>query len=148
MQRNTILGVVTLGVLLGAAATVIFAHHSMSAKYDIGKTITIEGTMTEVAWGNPHTWLFVDAKPVGQPDAPVRNWVIEAPGATGMVRAGWQKDSVQVGYKVKLIGYPHKQGKAEMVLVELSDDRGHDFKVAVRLPYAEAGTPGRSARPE
>lgn len=148
MQRNTILGVVVLGVMLSGAATVVLAHHSMSAKYDIGKTIAIEGTLTEVAWGNPHTWLFLDAKPVGQPDAPVRNWVIEAPGATGMVRVGWQKDTISAGHKVTLTGHPHKQGKAEMVLVELNDEDGHHFRVGVRLPYGEASTPAPPTRPE
>ena len=141
MKRNASLGVVVLGVLLGGAATAVFAHHSMSAKYDIGKTIAIEGTLTEVAWGNPHSWLFLDAKPVGQPNAAVKNWAVEAPGATGMVKIGWQKDTIKAGYQVTITGYPQKQGKPEMVFTELTDNQGHHFSLPVRLPYAESSTP-------
>ena len=141
MKRNAVLGGVVLGVLLGGAATAVFAHHSMSAKYDIGKTIAIEGTLTEVAWGNPHSWLFLDGRPVGQPDAAVKNWAIEAPGAPGMVKIGWQKDTIKAGYKVTITGYPHKQGKPEMVFTELTDNQGHHFSLPVRLPYAESSTP-------
>ena len=148
MKRTAGLGVVVLGVLLGGVATAVFAHHSMSAKYDIGKAIAIEGTLTEVAWGNPHSWLFLDAKPVGQPNAPVKNWAVEAPGATGMVRVGWQKDTIQAGYKVTITGFPQKQGKPEMVFTELTDDHGHHFRLPVRLPYAESSTPTPPARPE
>ena len=139
MKRNAVFGVVVLGVLLGATA--VFAHHSMSAKYDVGKTVTIEGTLTEVAWGNPHSWIFLDAKPVSQPSAAVKNWSVEAPGATGMVRVGWQKDSVKAGYKVTIIGYPRRDGKPEMAFTELTDDHGHHFSVPIRLPYAEASKP-------
>ena len=139
MNRNTRFGVVLLGVLLGGAATAALAHHSMSAKYDVGKTIAIEGTVTEVAWGNPHSWMFVDARPVNEPNAPVQNWIIEAPSAIRLTRVGWQKDTVQPGYKVTLNGHPHKQGKPELVLVELTDDHGHNFRPTIRLPYGEAG---------
>ena len=141
MKRNASLGGVVLGVLLGGAATAVFAHHSMSAKYDIGRTISIEGTLTEVAWGNPHSWLFLDAKPVGQPNAAVKNWAVEAPGATGMVKIGWQKDTIKAGYQVTITGYPQKQGKPEMVFTELTDNQGHHFGLPVRLPYAESSTP-------
>lgn len=147
MKHKAVFGVVVLGVLLVGVTTAVFGHHSMSAKYDVGKTITIEGTLTEVAWGNPHSWLFLDATPVGQPNAAVKNWSVEAPGVTGMVKVGWQKDTVKAGYKVTITGYPHKQGKPEMAFVEMSDDHGHQFRLPLRLPYADSSAttpPGRS----
>ena len=146
MKRNVVGSVVVLGVLLVGVATAVFAHHSMSAKYDVGKTISIEGTLTEVAWGNPHSWLFLDAKPVGQPSAAVKNWSVEAPGATGMVKIGWQKDTMKAGDKVTITGYPQKQGKPEMAFVELTDDHGHHFRMPIRLPYAESSTGAAPAR--
>ena len=148
MKRNAVFGVVVLGVLLGGVATAVFAHHSMSAKYDIGRTITIEGTLTEVAWGNPHSWLFLDAKPVGQSNAVVKNWSVEAPGATGMVRVGWQKDTMKAGNKVTITGFPRRDGKPEMAFVELNDDLGHHFRMPIRLPYAESSTPKPPAKQE
>lgn len=140
MKRKAAFVVGVLGVLLVGVATALLAHHSMSAKYDIGKTISIEGTLTEVAWGNPHSWLFLDAKPVGQSNAAVKNWAVEAPGASGMVRVGWQKDTVKAGFTVTITGYPRRDGKPEMAFTELTDDHGHHFSLPVRLPYAESST--------
>lgn len=141
MKRNgrVRLCVSVLGVLVVGMATAVLAHHSMSAKYDVGRTITIEGTLTEVAWTNPHSYLFLDGKPVDRPDAPVQNWIIEAPSPVRMVKIGWQKDAFKAGDKARITGYPRRDGKPEMAFTGISDDRGHNFQVPSRLPYGEAG---------
>ena len=43
-----------------------YAHHSQS-QYDTVKKIAIEGTITEMAWSNPHTLFYVNAKRHGRP---------------------------------------------------------------------------------
>ena len=138
-NRIPVFSVVVLGVLLVGVATVVLAHHSMSAKYDAGRTITIEGTLTEVAWGNPHSWLFLDGKPVDQPNAAVKNWIIEAPSPSRMVRMGWLKDTIKAGYKAKITGHPQRNGKPGLALQSINDDHGHAFGEGVRLPNAVAG---------
>ena len=139
MKSNTIFGVAVLGILLVGGATVVFAHHSMSHKYDIGKTITIEGTLTDVALGNPHSFLFLDAKPVDQPNAPVQNWNVEAPKIGRLARGGWQKDTIKAGYKVRITGRPRRDGKPQIAFIEITDDHGHQFNIPNRLPNAVAG---------
>ena len=64
MKRNRMatVGVAAAGLLLLALVTPIVAHHS-TTMFVSDKTTTLEGTMTEVAWGNPHSLFFVDAKP-------------------------------------------------------------------------------------
>ena len=139
MKGNAVFGVAVLGILLVGGATVVFAHHAMSHKYDIGKRITIEGTLTEVVLGNPHSFLFLDAKPVDQPNAPVKNWSVEAPNIGRLARGGWQQDTIKAGYKVKITGYPRRDGQPQVAFIAITDDHGHEFNIPNRLPNAVAG---------
>jgi hypothetical protein len=52
--------------------TVVRAHHSFS-EYDQKRTIEIAGTLSEVAWQNPHVRLKVQSLEAGK----VVTWVIE-----------------------------------------------------------------------
>lgn len=52
--------VAVLGVFLAAGS--LWAHHSVSAFFDISKPLTITGTMAKVDWRNPHIEFSVDVK--------------------------------------------------------------------------------------
>jgi len=41
-----------LGVLLSAIP--LFAHHGGTSLYDVSKQITVDATVTEFVWTNPH----------------------------------------------------------------------------------------------
>ena len=43
-------------IVMAAIAAPAFAHHSF-AMFDAQKTITLEGTVKELEWTNPHAWL-------------------------------------------------------------------------------------------
>ena len=48
-----------VSLVIGAPAS---AHHSAAVAYDINKTISVNGVISEVKWENPHTWIFVETK--------------------------------------------------------------------------------------
>lgn len=125
-NRGMAVGVAALGILLVALATPILAHHSR-AMFAEDKTITLEGTMKEVAWANPHSLFFVDAKPVDQPDAPIANWSVEGPRPRELNAMGWERDDIQAGDKVRITGHPRRDGKRQILFIEISDDQGHHF---------------------
>ena len=129
MKRNRVatLGVAAVGLLLLALATPIVAHHS-TTMFGNDKTITLEGTMTEVAFGNPHSLFFLDAKPVEQPSAAVKNWSVEAPSPRRLTGMGWQRDTIKPGDKVRITGFARKDGKPQILFIEISDDKGHHFQ--------------------
>ena len=136
MRRYSVaaLGIAVFGVLLVAVAVPLFAHHS-TFMFVSDKTTTLEGTITELALGNPHSVFFLDAKPVDQQNAAMKNWSVEAPPPRRLTAAGWQQGTIKPGDKVKVTGFAHKDGRRQILLIELTDDKGHKFSI----PEADYG---------
>jgi Family of unknown function (DUF6152) len=83
------------------------AHHSFAAEYDANKPVTLTGTVTKMAWINPHSWIYIDVK---KPDGNVENWAVEAGPPGTLIRAGFTKDSLGFGTVIKVNGYRAKDG--------------------------------------
>ena len=98
-----------IGVLLLATLQVpSLAHHSISAEFDSKKPVTLSGTVSNVDWMNPHTYVFVDVK-----DAAVgakRTWACELASPTELARRGFTRESLKVGMTVRVIGTRAKDG--------------------------------------
>ena len=97
---------------LGAAALALyaipaFAHHSF-AMFDADKKITLEGTVKEFQWTNPHTfaWFEVANKAGG-----IDTWGIEGMSPNYLGRRGWTKNTLKAGDKVTVTIYPLKDGQ-------------------------------------
>jgi uncharacterized protein DUF6152 len=57
----------TFGVLLLLTSSPAFAHHAFAVEFDASKCADITGTMTKVAYENPHAYIFVNGKsPAGE----------------------------------------------------------------------------------
>ena len=73
MRTNLISLVAGVGLSLTAAVPAL-AHHSFAAEFDASKPVTIEGTVKEFRWVNPHSWLHIN---VTKPDGTVEEWAVE-----------------------------------------------------------------------
>jgi hypothetical protein len=82
------------------------AHHSF-AMFDRTKNMTIEGTVVEFEFTNPHSWLYVETEGA---DGNMAEWTIEMGSPGGMRRAGWEVDTVKPGDKVVVEIHPLKDG--------------------------------------
>ena len=112
-----------------ASAVAGYAHHSQS-QYDTVKKIAIEGTISEIAWSNPHTLFYVNAKRTDDPSGMVERWVVEGPAPRGLTQAGWEKENTKVGDKVTMFGAPRKDMKPQLLLqgITLPDGRNISFR--------------------
>jgi hypothetical protein len=85
----------------------VIAHHSFAAEYDADKPVTLTGSVTKMAWINPHSWIYIDVK---KPDGSIENWAVEAGPPGTLVRAGFTKESLTAGTVIKVNGYRAKDG--------------------------------------
>jgi hypothetical protein len=82
------------------------AHHS-TAEFNYAGTVVLQGTIKEVQWTNPHSYiqLLVPKKGGG-----LDQWGVEIGAPAINVRLGWRKDSVKPGDKVTLNIAPARNG--------------------------------------
>jgi hypothetical protein len=121
---------VVLGVvaLLAGATRSADAHHSQS-QFEPETTISIQGTLTQASWANPHTLFLLQAKKVGGSDA-VQEWTVEGPAPRQLEAKGWGRTVSKAGDKVTFEGRPRRDGTPELLLVSvtLADGKTFSFK--------------------
>jgi hypothetical protein len=101
-MKRLIRSALALGVLGGVAVGIssVAAHHS-TTMFDHSKTLTINGTVVELRWVNPHVSLSVDGKLKDSEETGI--WVMEMTSPGNLVRAGgWSRSSVKPGEKVEV----------------------------------------------
>jgi hypothetical protein len=84
-----------------------WAHHSFAAEFDASKPIKLQGTVTEMEWINPHSWIHVDVK---GPDGKVVSWMVEGGSPNALLRRGFTKNSLPAGTEIVIEGYQAKDG--------------------------------------
>ena len=103
-----------------AIALPAFAHHSFSM-FDQEKVVKLDGTVKELEWTNPHSWLriMVDDPMTHQP----RQWSIELASVGQQARIGWTPTIVKPGDKVAVEINPLKDGTrgGTLLLITLPD---------------------------
>ena len=112
-------------ILVIAAASIATAHHSF-APFDITKSKTITGTVKEVQWTNPHTWVWVD---VPNSKGGVDTWGIEGMSPNYLARRGWSKNTLKVGDKISVDVRPMKDGSNGGMFVQATLANGKIMKM-------------------
>lgn len=107
MKARNLLMLMVAATAVIAMALPVIAHHSFAAEYDADKPVTLTGSVTKMAWINPHSWIYIDVK---KPDGSVENWAVEAGPPGTLVRAGFTKESLAAGTVIKVNGYRAKDG--------------------------------------
>ena len=96
------------------------AHHSNSA-YQVDQIVTLEGTVKEWRWMNPHTWLLMTVQGA---DGKTVEWAVEGrpPGILG--RAGWSSTILKPGDRVTVHASPAKNGDPEGIIARVTKADG------------------------
>ncbi len=113
--------VVGIGVMLLIMAAPVAAHHSF-AMFDQTKTRTLEGTVVEFAWTNPHASIQID---VPNGSGGMDRWGVEMGSPNAMVRQGWKSNIIKPGDRVTVVVRPLKTGEhgGAFVSMKLEDGR-------------------------
>jgi Family of unknown function (DUF6152) len=97
------------------ASTLSYGHHS-AAGIDRTKTVTVEGTVKQFKWANPHSWLEIEV----QNSKGGEIWNFEMNPPAFLVRSGWKSSSVKIGDKVKVTARPFINGDTGGIFMSLT----------------------------
>ena len=90
-------------------------HHSFAA-FDLKATVSIDGTLTEVKFANPHSWFEVEVK---GPDGKSVLWGVEGLSAAQFVKKGLKRSQMKPGDHVEVVLNPMRSGDPGGSLVSL-----------------------------
>ena len=98
------------------------AHHSFPATYNLQQTISIEGTVVQFLYRNPHSFVnvMVPAK-----DGKTVTWAVEWGAGGALSSSGVKSDTLKPGDKVKVTGNPARDAsthRLRMVSIERPSD--------------------------
>ena len=102
-----------LGPLVACAILVppgpLWAHHSLGAVYDVTRTVTLTGTLTDVDWRNPHVELALD---VENDRGQLESWVFKGASPSFFWGSSTSKDQFleNIGKTVTVEAHPGRDG--------------------------------------
>jgi hypothetical protein len=101
-MERTVRAVFVCGALWIGSAGMAWAHHSFAAAYDLDDPVSVDGTIVQVRLTNPHSFFFLD---VTNEAGEVERWAFEAGTPGGMLRNGYDPDTIKPGTRVVVRGF-------------------------------------------
>lgn len=89
------------------------AHHS-NTMYNLEQVFSIEGTIVEYEWRNPHVYFWVEAETVAGGSTV---WEVEGPSPGFFRRLGWTRKMLGEGEKIKVMGNPARNHEGALMLM-------------------------------
>jgi hypothetical protein len=122
-MQYTVIGLRVVAGFFAALCAPALAHHSV-AMFDLTKNVTIQGTVKEFQFTNPHSWLQVM---VTGADGTAVEWDFEAQGPSSLLRVGIKAKTFAPGDKVTVVAHPMKDGRSAGTLVTVTATDGHTY---------------------
>lgn len=120
-----------MAILLAAVPLSAAAHHSMS-EFDRAVFTEVEGTISRVAWKNPHILMEVTG---AEKNGAKVVWTLEGAAVSAVARRGVSGDQFKVGDKVKVAGNPSTRRDNYMQVHHIMVASGAELLVGnVRTP--------------
>jgi hypothetical protein len=112
-MRTKTFALLAIGALVSLQAR---AHHSAAAHYEVEKTTSISGVVTEFRYTNPHAVVRIAVKNAqGGDDI----WSVEWAPTTILRRLGVKPDSIKAGDQVTASGNPARDGARDLLMQRL-----------------------------
>lgn len=106
IRRSWAAGLVAC-LLAGASSLPVQAHHSFPATYLVDSVITIQGTVTQFLYRNPHSFVHIVAP---DKDGNAVEWAVEWGGSDSL--AGITHTTLTPGDRVVITGNPARDTKS------------------------------------
>lgn len=99
------------------AVNVAEAHHSYAATFDVDHKITLEGTVAQFGFRNPHSYIQLA---IQDSKGETIRWSVEWSGTASLASQGIDRGTLKVGDKVKVVASPSRvKGELRAQIVSL-----------------------------
>lgn len=128
-MRHAARTLVVSAILMLAAATAAFTHHSVSGQFDTTKSVTVTGVITRVDWINPHIYVFVDGKDAS---GAAGQWAMETVPTAMARKAKLTKDMLagKQGETITVTGHPARDGRKSAWVLKITYADGHFYQLS------------------
>ena len=110
MSFRLIAGVLAVTLIGGRAA----AHHSFAATYHEDQRITIEGTVLQFQFRNPHSFVHLQAP---DENGEMQRWAVEWASPTQLSGQGVDRATLRPGDVVRVSGPPGRKAEDHRMLL-------------------------------
>jgi len=90
------------GAFIVAACPAALAHHSISGVYDTAQPVTVEGTIAQYQYVNPHPYMIVDVRR----SETVEKWYFELDNRRELADIGITETTFKPGDRIVVVGSP------------------------------------------
>ena len=99
-----------------------YSHHSFTAEFVADKTATLNGTISQVWFKNPHVRYLIE---IENEDGELETWDARGSPVVWLARKGWTADTIKVGDTVEMYGYLGRDGikMLSIMTITLPDGR-------------------------
>ena len=104
---------------LALASVPALAHHSF-AMFDQKKIVTLEGTVHQFQWTNPHAFIELDVPSRDR----TQRWSIELNSPNNLTRQGWRRTSLRAGERISVRVAPLRNGHPGGLFLDLKKADG------------------------
>jgi len=112
--------------LVPLASIPVLAHHGTGVAYEQDKLVTLQGTVTEWIWSNPHCGILFD---VTDEKGNVTHWGAELGNPHMLSSAGFSKDILKPGDKISVTGHPARSGAPRLEFNRMTLPDGHSLSM-------------------
>jgi hypothetical protein len=105
-------------------ALVFVAHHSIAGVYDSGRTVSLDGVVSEFHFVNPHPYLIIDVK---KGDA-TESWKLEMDNRNELVDVGMTDKTLKNGDRVVVSGSPIRPPQSRAMYIRKLDRPADGFR--------------------
>src|SRR5690349_25129607 len=95
------------------AVAPLFAHHGFAGRYDEDHPVTVNGTVVELQFMNPHSFIIFEHKDAGGKDV---RWQAALGSANVLAREGWTRTTLTAGDKITITGTQTQNGYDDLNL--------------------------------
>ena len=136
MRQRTL----ALGVLLVLFVPSLAGAHHSPAAYDQQAVVSIEGTLIDYDWANPHVYLTIRETSAGGE----RVWQVEAFPPSTLKAMGWSHDALAVGDRVSMTANPGRNRARNIASLLTLQKAGVTVYDGTRV-FAGGNPPARAA---